>query len=186
MTPTPTPTPVPAADAPRRTAAVGVVALAGYALTIVAANWAIERYGPVPVGFGQQAPAGVWFAGLAFTFRDLTQTGLGRRWTVVAIVAGAALSLAISPSFAVASGTAFLLSELADFAVYTPLAERRWLAAVAASNAVGLVVDSALFLWLAFGSLDFLPGQVIGKAWMTLLAVALLLPARRALVPAPA
>ena len=39
-------------------------------------------------------------------------------------------------------GTAFLLSELADFAVYTPLAERRWLTAVVASNIVGTIVDS--------------------------------------------
>ena len=177
---------VPAPDRRRPITVVGAAAVALYALTIVAANWAIDRYGPVPVGFGLQAPAGVWFAGLAFTFRDLIQTGLGRRWTVAAIVGGAALSLAISPSFALASGTAFLVSELADFAVYTPLAERGWLAAVAASNVVGLLVDSALFLWLAFGDLKFLPGQVVGKTWMTLLAVVVLLPARRALVPSPA
>ena len=37
--------------------------------------------------------------------------------------------------------------------------------------AVGLVVDSLVFLWLAFGSLDFLAGQVIGKAWMVVLAL---------------
>ena len=180
-----TSTSVPAAEA-RRAPWIGVAAVALYALTIVAANWAISRFGLVPVGFGRQAPAGVWFAGLAFTFRDITQAWLGRRWTVVAIVAGAVLSLAVAPRFALASGTAFLVSELADFAVYTPLAERRWIAAVAASNAVGLVVDSALFLWLAFGSFDLLTGQVIGKAWMTLLAVVVLLPARRALVPSPA
>ena len=33
---------------------------------------------------------------------------------------------------------------------------------------VGLVVDSVIFLWLAFSSLEFLWGQVIGKAWMVL------------------
>ncbi len=27
-----------------------------------------------------------------------------------------------------------------------------------------------MFLWLAFGSLDFLPGQIVGKFWMVLLA----------------
>lgn len=32
--------------------------------------------------------------------------------------------------------------------------------------------------YLAFGSLEFLPGQVVGKAWMTLLAMALLLTVR--------
>ena len=43
--------------------------------------------------------------------------------------------------------------------------------AVAASSGVGLVVDSFVFLWLAFGSLAFLNGQIIGKAWMVLLAL---------------
>jgi uncharacterized PurR-regulated membrane protein YhhQ (DUF165 family) len=43
--------------------------------------------------------------------------------------------------------------------------------AVVASSVVGLVVDSIVFLWLAFGSLEFLPGQVVGKLWMVLIAV---------------
>jgi Queuosine biosynthesis protein QueC len=32
------------------------------------------------------------------------------------------------------------------------------------------VVDSIIFLWLAFGSLEFLLGQIVGKAWMVLLS----------------
>jgi uncharacterized PurR-regulated membrane protein YhhQ (DUF165 family) len=79
----------------------------------------------------------------------------------------------------IASGVAFLTSELADFAVYTPLRERHWLGAVTLSNTVGLTIDSALFLFLAFGSLDFLAGQIVGKAWMTALAVLLLWGGRR-------
>jgi uncharacterized PurR-regulated membrane protein YhhQ (DUF165 family) len=70
-----------------------------------------------------------------------------------------------------ASATAFLLSEFADFAVYTPLARRRLVAAVVASSVAGLVVDSIVFLSLAFGSLDFLFGQILGKLWMVLLAI---------------
>lgn len=156
--------------------------IVAYIATIFAANWAIQTFGVVPVGFGLMAPAGVYFVGLAFTFRDLAHEEVGRRWIVVAIVVGAGLSALVSPQFALASGTAFLLSELADFAVYTPLRERGWLRAVAASNAVGLVVDSALFLWLAFGSLAFLPGQIVGKAWMTGLAIVVLWGARHALL----
>lgn len=155
--------------------------LAAYIATIFAANWSIATFGFVPVGFGLMAPAGVYFVGLGFTFRDLAQESVGRLWIIAAIVVGAALSAIVSPQFALASGAAFLLSETADFAVYTPLRERGWLRAVAASNAVGLVIDSALFLWLAFGSLTFLPGQIIGKAWMTLLAIALLWGVRGAL-----
>jgi hypothetical protein len=158
---------------------LGALCLAGYAGTILAANWALATFGFVPVGFGLLAPAGVYFAGLAFTLRDGVQHLLGKGWTVAAILLGAALSAFVSPQFAVASAVAFLFSELADFAVYTPLARRHWLGAVTASNIVGFIADSVLFLLLAFGSLDFLAGQLIGKAWMTALAVAILYTFRR-------
>lgn len=53
---------------------------------IFGANWAIATFGFVPVGFGLMAPAGVYFAGLTFTFRDLAHESVGRRWVIVAIV----------------------------------------------------------------------------------------------------
>lgn len=157
---------------------VGAVYTAAYVATVFAANLAIERHGLVPVGFGLEAPAGVYFVGLAFTLRDLTQMTVGRGMVLLAIVCGALLSLAVAPRFAFASGTAFLLSELCDFAVYTPLERRGSVLAVFASNVVGLVVDSMVFLWLAFGSLRFLPGQVVGKGWMTVAVVLVYLPVR--------
>jgi len=155
--------------------AVRLLLATAYLGTIVAANWAISRYGAVPVWPGLLALAGVYFAGLAFTLRDLLHEAAGRPAVLAAIVAGAGLSFAVAgPHLAVASAAAFGLSELADLTVYEPLHRRRWLLAVAASNVVGLVVDSLLFLWLAFGSLTFLPGQIVGKTWMTVLAVVLL------------
>jgi hypothetical protein len=45
----------------------GVVCALCYVATIVGANWALATFGVVPVGFGLYAPAGVYFAGLAFT-----------------------------------------------------------------------------------------------------------------------
>lgn len=158
----------------RQQAILGWACLVGYVATIFCANWALATFGFVPVGFGLLAPAGVYFAGLAFTLRDGVQHSLGKRWVLLAIAAGAAFSAIVSPQFALASAVAFTFSELADFAVYTPLAHRRWLLAVLASNLVGLAVDSALFLWLAFGSLDFIAGQIVGKAWMTALAIVVL------------
>lgn len=153
---------------------LGILAAGAFVATVVLANWAVERYGVVPVGFGLMAPAAVYFVGLAFTLRDLVHDHLGRVGVLVAIAIGGAVSALVSPAFAVASAVAFLLSELADFAIYTPLRERNWLGAVALSNVVGLVIDSVVFLWLAFHSFEFLPGQIVGKAWMTLLAVAVL------------
>jgi hypothetical protein len=50
--------------------------------------------------------------------------------------------------------------------LYAPLWRRRLVLAVLASGLVGAAVDSVLFLWLAFGSLDHLAGQLVGKMWM--------------------
>lgn len=159
----------------------GLAVAAGYVLTIVAANWAIQNIGTptpggtrvVPVGFGHSAPAGVFFAGLAFTLRDVTQELLGKAATLAAIAAGCLVSFTLGDGrIALASALAFGASELADFAVYTPLRERGKALAVFASNVVGLVVDSALFLYAAFGSLLFIEGQIIGKLWTLVPAVA--------------
>ncbi|HET8647335.1 MAG TPA: VUT family protein, partial [Vicinamibacteria bacterium] len=152
----------------------GLAALGGYIATIYLANLLIVTVGIVPVGLGLMAPAGVYAAGLAFSLRDAVRETLGPRWMLVGILAGAALSALLSPALALASGAAFLLSELADAAVYEPLRARGRTLALAASNVVGLAVDSALFLWLAFGALDFLAGQIVGKALMIIPAVAFL------------
>lgn len=155
--------------------ALGIASLIGYIASIYAANWLLENVGFVTVWPGIVAPAGVYAAGFALTFRDFVQRHLGRHWVLLAIVVGAALSYTVSATFATASAIAFLVSEAADMAIYTPLAERRhWLVAIAASNTVGLVIDSALFLWLAFSSLDHINGQLIGKLEATAAALAML------------
>jgi hypothetical protein len=167
---------------------LALVAAATFVGTVWAANAALARWGSVPVGFGLEAPAGVYFAGLAFTLRDVVHRGLGRSAVIVCILAGGLLSWLIEADatipggvvpIAAASAIAFLASEFADLSVYEPLRKRGWLPAVVASNAVGIVVDSMLFLWLAFGSLALLNGQLIGKAWMTLLALPVIALLRR-------
>jgi uncharacterized PurR-regulated membrane protein YhhQ (DUF165 family) len=151
-----------------------------FVATVYGANWALARWGLVSVGFGLMAPAGVYFAGLAFGLRDALHEAGGRAWVLGAIGVGTAVSFVIEDaatipgghvSIALASGCAFALSELADLTVYEPLRERHWAGAVVASNLVGAVVDSMLFLWLAFGSLDHLAGNVVGKAYMVALAL---------------
>lgn len=138
---------------------------------IYLANWLVARYGIVSVGFGLYAPAGVFAAGLAFSLRDGLRESSSMAWVYAAITIGAVASyLWASPELAVASGAAFLFSELADALVYEPMRDkgRHLTSALVASNVVGAVVDSAIFLWLAFDSLEFLRGQVLGKLWMTL------------------
>ncbi|QDO96274.1 VUT family protein [Ferrovibrio terrae] len=160
----------------------GFAYLAGFIACVPAANWLIGNVGTVcipqgpcliPVApFGITAPSGVLMIGLALVLRDLVQRRLGKGRALAAILAGAALSGFVAPpALVVASTVAFLLSELADFAVYTPLQKRGLIRAVILSSLVGLCVDSVAFLYLAFGSLDYLAGQIIGKAWMVLFSI---------------
>jgi uncharacterized PurR-regulated membrane protein YhhQ (DUF165 family) len=165
----------------QRRRAEGLLFLAAYIACIPIANWLIQHVGTIcppdgpcliPVAPGLMAPSGVLMAGLALVLRDLVQRRLGVAYGLVAIGAGTAISAALAPApLVVASAVAFLLSELADFAVYTPLQKRGLVLAVAASSFVGLVADSLLFLWLAFGSLEFLTGQIVGKAVMVVLTL---------------
>jgi queuosine precursor transporter len=167
----------------------GYIFLVLFCLTIPAANWLIGHAGTVcvpngpclvPVAPGIMAPSGVLMIGLALVLRDLVQRRLGVEFGIGAIIVGAAISAGLAPSsLVVASAAAFLLSEFADFVVYTPLARRRLVVAVFASSVVGLVIDSIVFLWLAFGSLEFLIGQIIGKLWMILLAIPFVVYVRR-------
>ncbi|HVV78480.1 MAG TPA: VUT family protein [Pseudolabrys sp.] len=159
----------------------GSIFLVLFCLTIPIANWMLGSVGTVcppnspcllPVAPGLMAPSGVVMIGFALVLRDLVQRRLGAEFGLAAIVAGTAISALVAPrSLVIASAVAFFISELADFAVYTPLARRRLVLAVIASSLIGIVLDSVVFLWLAFGSLDFLLGQVVGKAWMVLLSI---------------
>lgn len=167
---------------------IGYLAFALFALTIPMANWLIGNVGTmcipqgpcvIPVGFGLEAPSGVLMVGAALVLRDMVHERLGALWALAAIAVGSVLSAFLaSPALVVASVAAFALAELADFAVYTPLRKRNLTAAILASGAVGAVIDSAVFLWLAFGSLAFIDGQIVGKLWMTIAAAAFIMMAR--------
>lgn len=161
----------------------GIIPIAAFAATVPAANWMIHNVGicheggpcVIPVGFGLSAPSGVLMIGVALVLRDAVHRAHGPKAALAAIVVGAAVSACVSPAtLVVASVAAFVLSELADFAVYAPLAKRRLWLAVLASGVVGAAVDSAAFLLLAFGSLDFLAGQVAGKVYASAVAAAVL------------
>jgi uncharacterized PurR-regulated membrane protein YhhQ (DUF165 family) len=159
----------------------GLFFLVAFCLTIPTANWLVANIGVacapngpclIPVAPGIMSPSGVLMIGLALVLRDLVQRRLGVGFSALAVLIGTLLSMGFAPpALVVASGAAFLVSEFADLAVYTPLARHRLVAAVVVSSFIGLVIDSIVFLWLAFGSLDFLAGQVIGKAWMVALSI---------------
>ena len=163
----------------------GFAFFVAFAACIPAANYLIQNVGTfcvpdggpclIPVAPGITAPSGVLMVGLALVLRDLVQRRLGLRWAIAAIIIGALLSASFSaPSLVFASAAAFLFSEIADLMVFTPLQKRGLVFAAVVSSIVGLVIDSVIFLQMAFGSIEFVNGQIIGKAWMVLIAIPIL------------
>lgn len=161
---------------------------ASFLACIPAANWLIGNVGTVcipagpcliPVAPGLMAPSGVLLIGAALVLRDGLHEAAGRGWVLACVLAGAALSLAFSPpALALASAVAFLISELADWAVYSRLRARGLALAVLLSGLAGAVIDSLLFSWLAFGVVKWAPGLIVAKLYASA-AFALWLAARR-------
>lgn len=135
---------------------------------IIATNVGFGQYGPVPAVFA--------LVGLTMVARDFVSERYN--WLVVAglIVLGAGISaLLAAPAIALASVVAFVVAETLDFAVFVAVRRRLGLAVgVALSGIVGSVVDSLIFLSIAFGSLAFFQAQVTGKLIATIVAAAII------------
>jgi uncharacterized PurR-regulated membrane protein YhhQ (DUF165 family) len=155
-----------------------LVLVIAYLATIPVANWMISNVGTqffpggphtIPVGFGYSAPSGVLMIGAAMFLRDLVQNIYGKKITLVAIAIGVLISYFVNPAVATASAIAFACGETADFFIYTTLRKRTLSGAVVASGIVGGIIDSFIFLQIAFGSTNYWQGQVIGKTEMAIL-----------------
>lgn len=151
------------------------IAFVAYILCIPAANWMLSNVGIqfdpngphlLNMGWGFYAPSGVLLIGVALASRDAIQQIAGMKVTLVGIVCGVIVSWFVNPAIAVASATAFALGEIADLVVYTPIRRRNIAAAIVTSGIVGGIVDTFVFLQIAFGSTKFWEGQVIGKTAM--------------------
>ena len=102
-----------------RDKAIGIAFLVAFVITVVGANWALLTYGIVPIGFGLDAPASVYFVGLTFTFRDGLRERLGFKGALLAIAIGGVLSYILEirqdgdlfARIALASAAAFAISE---------------------------------------------------------------------------
>jgi len=168
---------------------LSIVSFFGFIGCIFGANYLITRYGIVPVGFGLTGPAGVFLVGPAFVFRDMLQWSSATTpnlirdkqssiITLLALAVGITISYQLaSKQIAFASAVAFGLSEFVDFVAFTIIAPKRntstylkWARAVLVSGIFGIVIDSIVFLSIAFHSLRYAPGQMLGKLYGVLIA----------------
>ncbi|MGH8380308.1 VUT family protein [Pseudomonas sp.] len=103
----------------------------------------------------------IWSAwgGLVFILRDMVQTRYGHGALVAMLVALVLSYVTSEPAIALASATAFAVSELIDWLVFSitkrPLHDRLWL-----SSALSIPLDTFIF----FGMIGVLTPVVVGTA----------------------
>ena len=118
-----------------------------YIASIVIVNYAFSILPILPLGEGIVIPSATFLVGLIFVFRDFAQKEVGHYVISAMLLAGALSYFLASPTIAIASVTAFLVSEFADWGVYSftgrPFPQR-----VLLSSALATPIDSALFLYM--------------------------------------
>ena len=116
-----------------------------YIVLIVLVNWGFTVVPLVDLPGGEKWPPMSLIVGLIFVARDFAQREIGHRVIIAMLIAAALSYVMANPFVAVASLSAFLISEFADWAVYSftrrPFAQR-----ILLSSLIGTPLDSAVFL----------------------------------------
>jgi len=118
-----------------------------YVISIVVVNYAFGVLPILPLGEGIVIPSATFLVGLIFVFRDFAQREVKHYVILAMLLAGALSYFLADPTIAIASVTAFLVSEFADWAVYS-FTRRPFPQRVLLSSALGTPIDSALFLYM--------------------------------------
>tara|TARA_R110002110_G_scaffold181423_8_gene387729 strand:+ start:1593 stop:2057 length:465 start_codon:yes stop_codon:yes gene_type:complete len=117
----------------------------GYIGLIVLVNWGFSVTPLIPLPTGDMFPPMSIVVGLVFVARDYAQKEVGHKVIFAMLIAAGLSYWMASPFIAFASLAAFLVSEFADWGVYTwikkPFAQR-----ILISSAMSTPLDSAVFL----------------------------------------
>jgi uncharacterized PurR-regulated membrane protein YhhQ (DUF165 family) len=142
-----------------------------------------------------QFPINHWVTWGAFVYPiGYLITELTNRWAGPALarqvawvgfgVAAALSSLLASPRIALASSSAFLVSQMLDVAIFNRLRRQAWWRAPLVASVAASIIDTSLFFFLAFKGTDvaWLPLALGDLGVKLLMAVVLLIPFRAAVV----
>lgn len=142
-----------------------------YVLCVILADVLAARW-IVPIGFGLIVPAGVFMVAPIFTLRDDIHKKYGAKTILILIFVASIISYIISVlssnqllgKITIASVVAFLVSEYADTIIFHITRKQMWMQRVIKSNLVSALLDSLIFIWIAFGFvLPLILGQYIVK-----------------------
>lgn len=130
-----------------------LAARAGFALAMAGvvglSNWLVQY----PIG--EWLTYGAFSFPIAFLVTDVCNRCFGprraREVALVGFLVGLALSLWLAPwRIAAASGTAFLVAQLLDVAIFNRLRQASWWKAPLIGSLIASVIDTGLFFYLAF------------------------------------
>lgn len=118
-----------------------------YVVSIVAVNWMFTAIAPWPTPLGDLYLANI-VVGFVFVLRDYAQREVGHNVLFATAAAGVLTWFMVDPAIAVASITAFILAEMADWAIYSftkrPLSQR-----ILYSSLIAVPLDTLAFQYLA-------------------------------------
>lgn len=131
-----------------------------YVAAIVLVNWMFTAIAPWATPLGDLYLANI-VVGCVFVLRDYAQREIGHRVLLATAAGGVLTWFMVDPAIAVASITAFILSESADWGVYSllrrPLSQR-----ILISSLIAVPLDTLAFQYLA--------GYLTPAAFMTEIA----------------
>jgi queuosine precursor transporter len=135
-----------------------VVAVLAMVVVVTASNILVQypvQFDLGPIHLGDILTWGAFTYPFAFLVSDLTNRHDGptqaRMVVLVGFLVGLALSFWLStPRIAIASGSAFLIGQLLDIAVFQRLRNRYWLIPPLSASLFGSLLDTAIFFTLAF------------------------------------
>ncbi len=118
-----------------------------YVVSIIAVNWMFTAIAPWPTPLGDLYLANI-VVGFVFVLRDYAQREVGHNVLFATAAAGVLTWFMVDPAIAVASITAFILAEMADWAIYSftrrPLSQR-----ILYSSLIAVPLDTLAFQYLA-------------------------------------
>jgi uncharacterized PurR-regulated membrane protein YhhQ (DUF165 family) len=121
--------------------------VAVYILAIVLVNWLFMAVAPWSTAFGDLYLANV-VVGFVFVLRDYAQREIGHKVLLATVVAGIITYFMVDPGLAKASLIAFVLSEMADWAVYS-FTKRPLQSRILWSSLISVPLDTVAFQYLA-------------------------------------
>jgi len=144
-----------------------------YILSVLLANIFVDLFGIVEF-LGLTFPAGVIFVGLTFSIRDFAQRhwGVWKIWIFIGIAT--IITMFMNWQIAIASVSAFLISEFIDWMIFT-ITKKDFIYRIWISNTFSTPIDSVVFVVLTFGwNWNAICGQALIKYVSSLLIIPLI------------